>query len=322
MLIAMSCTTLLLVFVQPFGTVRVPKYGKHHCRMVYEMTEVLSALSTSFEFFGDQCAARWGNDMNKEQLCHAFCNDLKVQQVPAGLAVTTAFSAADGDHIGFYVISEGGKYRIEDDGVTLPYLEGSGVDFSSGTRGEALSELQNEYGVSIDESTQEFFVGGLDEDEVPATALKFVAFLLRVRDFMLMTEFRVATTFREDAAKLLKEAVQGSATFEENEKISDKLGDFPADFVLRASGRPPVGVYLGISDDRILEALFMHMRAQYEVHEPVQIIALLERGRGISAKVRQQAMNRLDAVTEFRGDEVAAIQKIARAAMGDAPRVH
>jgi hypothetical protein len=95
--------------------------------------------------------------------------------------------------------------------------------------------------------------------------LKFVAFSLRVRDFMLMTEFRVATTFREDVAKLLREAVGTKARFEENTKISDRLGDFPVDFVLRAPRRPPVGVYLGISDNRILEALFMHMRARHEV---------------------------------------------------------
>lgn len=37
--------------VKPFGTVRVPKYGKFHRRVTYEMTES-SALSTSFGFFG------------------------------------------------------------------------------------------------------------------------------------------------------------------------------------------------------------------------------------------------------------------------------
>lgn len=153
----------------------------------------------------------------KEELCKAFCNDLKVSAVPAGLAVTTAFSAADGDRIGFYIIKTSDReYRIEDDGTILPYLEGSGVDFRSGTRGEALNELLREYGALIDEQTQEFFIGGIGESDLPSAALKFVAFSLRVRDFMLMTEFRVATTFREDAAKLLKEAVQGKASFEEN----------------------------------------------------------------------------------------------------------
>jgi Domain of unknown function DUF1828 len=257
----------------------------------------------------------------KDQLCRAFCEDLKVQPVPAGFAVTTAFSAADGDHVGSYIVKEGDStFRIEDDGVTLPYLTGSGVDFRSGTRGDALRELLIEYGVGIDEESEEFFIAHLKEDALPAAALKFVAFSLRVRDFMLMTEFRVATTFRDDAAKLLKEAVGNKAKFEENAPLTKELADFPADFVLRAPHRPPVGVYLGISDTRILEALFMHMRALHEVHQPCSIVALLEKGRGISAKVRQQAMNRLDAVTEFRGDEIAAVEKIARAAIGD-PRV-
>jgi hypothetical protein len=258
----------------------------------------------------------------KEKLCKAFCEDLKVQPVPAGLAVTTVFAGADGDHIGFYIIKETEKtFRIEDDGVTLPYLEGSGVDFKSGTRGEALRDLLREYRVSIDEATQEFFMSNLEEDDLPAAALKFVAFSLRVRDFMLMTEFRVATTFREDAAKLLKEAVAGKATFEENATIAPRLSDFTADFVLRAPQRPPVAVYLGISDNRILEALFMHMRARYEVTEPVSIVALVEKRRSLSAKVIQQAMNRLDAVTEFRGDEIAAVEKIAREAIGPGPGV-
>src|ERR687885_1710205 len=127
----------------------------------------------------------------REQLCEAFCNDLMVRQVPAGLAVSTAFSTHDGDRIGFYVVKEEGTstYRIEDDGVTLPTLEGSGVDFRSGTRGEALAELLGEYSVKMDDEAGEFFMSGLTEETLPAAALKFVAFSLRVRDFMLMTEF-------------------------------------------------------------------------------------------------------------------------------------
>ena len=253
----------------------------------------------------------------KHELCRAFCDDLSVRRVPAGLAVTTAFSGADGDHIGFFVVkTTETKYRIEDDGVTLPFLEGSGLDFKSGTRGEALGELQAEYGVSIDEETQEFFIANLTEDQIPAAALKFVAFSLRVRDFMLMTEFRVATTFREDAERLLREAVAGRATIEENVPITPKLSDFPADFVLRAPGRRPVGVFLGTSDNRVLEALFLQMRNQHEIHEPCSIVALIEKPRTLSLRVRQQATNRLEFLTEFRGDEVAAVQRIAREAIG------
>jgi hypothetical protein len=109
---------------------------------------------------------------------------------------------------------------------------------------------------------------------------------------------------------------------EETAAILPELSDFPADFVLRAPGRPPVGVYLGYSDQRVLEALFVHMRARHETHEACSIVALLESAKGISAKVRQQAANRLDAVPEFRGAEVAAIERIAEEAFGPPVSLH
>jgi hypothetical protein len=252
----------------------------------------------------------------KDKLCQAFCSELSVRKVPAGLAVSTTFASADGDRIGFFVIERDGKFCIEDDGVMLPTLEASGVDFRSGTRGNALRELLSEYRVRIDDDDREFMMEGLLESEVPAAALRFVAFCLRVRDFMLMTEYRVATTFREDAAKMLAEVLGDRATLEENVPITDTLAEFPADFVLRAKGRAPVGVFLGMSDNRILEALFLQMRVRHEVKVDCGIVALLESGHSISGRVRQQALNRLDAVADFRGDELAAIQRVAREVIG------
>jgi hypothetical protein len=94
------------------------------------------------------------------------------------------------------------------------------------------------------------------------------------------------------------------------------LSEFPADFALRARSRRPVGICLGMSDTRVLEALFMQMnselsRARDQLREECSIVALLEKGRSLSSIARQQAINRLDAVTEFRGDEIAAAEKIA-----------
>lgn len=261
----------------------------------------------------------------KDKLCKAFCDDLAVRSLPSGVtAVSTTFIGPDKDPIGFYVVKNEttGRFRIEDDGRTLPMLEASGVDFRSGTRGDALSDLLSEYGVRLDDDTLEFGIDGLTEDEVPGAAMKFVAFSLRVRDFLLMTEFRVASTFREDAKRLLVQFVEKKATLTENAVISPALSDFPADFVLRAEKRPPVAVYLGTSEARILEALFMQMRARHEVREECSVVALLERSNRIPAKVRQQATNRLAAVTEFRGDEVAAIQRIVLEATGYTTTVH
>lgn len=258
----------------------------------------------------------------KDKLCEAFCNQLTVRKIPAGLAVSTAFIANDGDRIGFYVVKKNERFRIEDDGLMLPTLEASGVDFRSGTRGEALRELQAEYGVLLDKEDREFYVGGLSEEDIPSAALKFVAFCLRIRDFMLMTEYRVATSFREDAERVLREVLGDKATIENNVPIMASLAEFPADFVLKAQNRAPVGVFLGMSDNRILEALFLHMRARHEVRANCSIVALIESGHSISARVRQQAMNRLDAIAEFRGDEIAAAQQIAKQVIGSGHVLH
>ncbi len=77
-----------------------------------------------------------------------------------------------------------------------------------------------------------------------------------------------------------------------------------------------------MSDARVLEAVLVQFRVRYETRDNCAIIALLERSRNITQSVRQQAMNRLTAVTDFRGDEVAAIQRIAHEALGGVETFH
>jgi hypothetical protein len=92
--------------------------------------------------------------------------------------------------------------------------------------------------------------------------------------------------------------------------------------VKEAPGRAPVGVFLGTSSARVLEAILVHIRALHETREACSIIPLLERGQSITAAVRRQASNRLTAMPEFRGDEVAAIQRIALEAIGAPTLLH
>lgn len=260
----------------------------------------------------------------KEALCRAFCDALSVREVPVGLAVRTPFVGSDGDPIGFFVVkSDGVAVRIEDNGLVLPVLEASGFDRRSPTRSTALRALANEYGVELDEDSRRFTLALADEESLPASALRFVAFSLRVRDLALLTERRVATTFRDDVVRLLKEAVGDRAEITENTPINESLADFIPDFVLRAPNRPPVGVFLGTSDARVLEAVVLQMRLLLrETKVDCSIVALLEREKSISTRVRQQAGNRLSHVGWFRGDEIAAIERVAREAIGIAPTVH
>jgi hypothetical protein len=259
----------------------------------------------------------------KDALCKAFCDSLSVREVPCGLAISTGFLDPTGDRIGFYVIAtEDGVFRIEDNGVTLPMLEASGLDFSTGSRGEAMKDLQAEYGVMADPIDRVFAIDSLAERDVPAAALRFVSFSLRVRDFALMTEARVVSSFRDDVAKLLRQSIGDRAEVEESAPIAPALADFSADFVLRAPGRPPVGVFLATGDSRVMEAVFVQMQALHETKTTCAVIAMVERGRSITGSVRRTATNRLTALTEFRGDEAASVQRIYHETIGPSAVIH
>jgi hypothetical protein len=65
-----------------------------------------------------------------------------------------------------------------------------------------------------------------------------------------------------------------------------------------------------------MEAMLVHMRALHEVNVPCSVAVLVEKLSAVSGRVRQQALNRLAAFAEFRGDEEAAIERITRDAIG------
>ncbi len=252
----------------------------------------------------------------KDALCRAFCDAVQVRKVPAGLAVRTGFLGPSGDYIGFYVLDNDDGFRIEDNGTVLAELEAQGLDFgASGSRGDALDSLLSEYAIARDD--RQFAIDGLREPEVAAAALRFAAFLLRVGDFALMTEARVVSTFREDVRRRLSEVVGGRAEIREHAPVLPSVTDFPADFVLIAPNRPPVGVYVATGDEKVLQAVIVRMQTLQESAAPCSIVALVESGKTLTMPVRRQATNRLDALAEFRGDESESIRRIVREAVGD-----
>jgi hypothetical protein len=90
----------------------------------------------------------------KDELCRAFCNEISVKEVPAGLAIGTPFRRGDGDRVAFYVVRDAalpGLARLEDDGETIPYLEACGVDFGTQTRMKAFESLLSEHAAEYDE---------------------------------------------------------------------------------------------------------------------------------------------------------------------------
>ncbi|MER9304605.1 DUF1828 domain-containing protein [Mesorhizobium sp. M0293] len=255
----------------------------------------------------------------KTELCHAFCNDITVTEVPAGLAVSTAFRRDDGDRVSFYVTqTEGGAFRLEDDGATIQQLEAAGVDFETDTRRRGLESLLSSVDAHFDQADGTIKTVAFPEKELPARALEFVGVMIRMNDFLLLTQEKIASSFKEDAAERIRSVVGDRAKIRENEAVSSRLSEVTPDMVLEVSGRPPVAIFFGNSPARVNDAIFLHFAALHEVKQDLSVIALLEDDHAISNELRRRASNRLATVPVYKDDEDAAIARIAREALGKA----
>ncbi len=253
----------------------------------------------------------------KAELCRAFCNDITVTTVPSGLAVGTAFRRDDGDRIAFYVIEgEGGLCRLEDDGATVPLLEGAGVDFDTDTRSRALDGLLAGAEAYFDADDATIKTIAFPKDELPRRALDFVSVMIRMNDFLLLTQEKVSSSFREDAANAIRAEVGDRASIREGEAVNSRLSEVRPDMIVEASNRPPVAIFFGISSGRVHDAIFLHQTATYEVKQEISVIALLEQDNSIPTELRRRATNRLTTVPVFRQDEDAAVARIVREAIG------
>ncbi len=259
----------------------------------------------------------------KKELCEAFCQTLDVVLVPAGLAVGTAFLKEGGDRIGFFVVGpdKDGRFVIQDDGATVPYLEAAGADLAVQARADAFHALLREYGAIYDDESCELTTEPVPRESVAGVALQFVALLLRVQDLLLLTRERAESTWIEEAARELSNAAAGRAEIEFNAAVAPELSAYPADVVLRVAHRDPVAVFFGSSDSKVYEALLLHTYARYQARIGCPVVVLLERDKSVTHKARQRADNNL-IVPRYRGGEAEAIGRIMEEAAGPIPSVH
>ena len=258
----------------------------------------------------------------KDELCEAFCNELSLHEVPAGLAVSTVFNGIGGEPLGFYIVGPDntGLFHLEDNGTTVPLIEAEGADLGSPTRRDAFATMLEEYAALYDEDLAELRTLPIASDRIPHAALKFVALLLRIQDMVLLTPERALSTFKEDALKAIKDTLGGRAEIKENEPIVPQV-EFPADVVIQAPDRQPVAVYLASTDQRVLEAVVAHLAALYERHVDCSVLALLERDSSVTTRMRRYAANRLTALPIFEGDRDASILRIQREVLGHEVRL-
>jgi hypothetical protein len=254
----------------------------------------------------------------KQEICRVFCHGLSVQEMANGLAISTIYDNFMGDPLGFYALGPDGDgfYQLTDDGTTIPYLEASGASLDSDTRLAAFNEMLNQYNVVYREPEFQLCIERVSVDDIADQALRFLAFLLRVQDLLLMTRERVENAFREDVLEKLRDRFSGRADIKESEAISLTLSDIIPDMVIQANSRYPVAVFIGTTSQKVTDAVLLHTLAMYKHKVAVRVVAVLESESSLPKKFMQRADNHLDAVPRYSKDEIAALDRIEREVFG------
>lgn len=256
----------------------------------------------------------------EEALCRAFCDGITVSDVPAGLAVSTPFEDTAGERIGFYLVKDQatGLYRIEDDGELVPSLIAGGTNILKGSRGRLFQSLLEQGRIEFDTKSGELCTPLLEEGDVAAAAMRFVALLVRVASLSSTHPETVSKNFRDDALDRIRSDLSGRFEIRDGEEqpLAPTLAEFEPDVYLVAPRKTPVAVFVAVSDQRIWEAITMQMAAAYEAKVSCSVVTLIDRegSKLTTKKMRQRARSRLSAAPDFYGEEGAAVQRIAQEA--------
>jgi len=252
-------------------------------------------------------------------LCEAFCGAIEVNAVPSGFAVSTAFADSSGDRLSFYVSETEDGFQIEDDGDYLAHLIARDIGINEGTRGQLLDAILAQGSAYWDRDTLEIRSSIFSAESLAPKAIEFLSSLIRVRDLELVTREVVRSTFREDVITAMTKRFGDTAEITENAVVANDFSEFPADIVIKpAAGADPEArpgaIYLVNSNDKLNEALLAHQDAQISNRSDFAILALIEEPdmRLISNRRFQRAQNRALPMPIFRGDEDAAMTRVAR----------
>lgn len=254
----------------------------------------------------------------QQALCAAFCGQLHVDKVMAGWLVTSPFTMPDGDPVRFYIMDGGSDtVWLEDDGTQIGMLEAEGVSLDKGTaRRDDFDFTLASHQAHFDEQTGLICSDKMPRDAVGPAAVKFMALMMRIQDFALLSVDRVQNAWFEDVVQKIHQAYDSVATVEENAPVSSEFNNWPADVVIRKEGLEPTAIFLATSNSKGLQALVLKMELEKYQHIACSVILIVEKPTKPKLNEATYALSqsRLDRVLSYVGAEsdiVAAIGKTA-----------
>jgi Domain of unknown function DUF1828 len=251
--------------------------------------------------------------MNDEDFCRAFCHNLALREVPIGYVLRTPFRRTDGDAISIYLrLADDGTVRLEDDGMTVGYLEANGFDLESDSRFESLADMLKEHGAFLDEGNCLIHTAALPAPEAPGAAVRFSALLVRIYDLLLLTPARVRSTFKDDLVELVERQFGLVAGIEVNEAVQESMKDYVVDVIVRARDGRTLAIYAATSELKALEALLFWNEYRNQRIENLRAMLVVEtsKPRDIKEKTFSRVMNSDILLASMEGGELQIGRKI------------
>lgn len=253
--------------------------------------------------------------MNADDICRAFCRQIALHTVPIGYVIRTPFRRSDGDPLAIYIRRDDTvpeeRFRLEDDGQTIGFLETSGVDLDTDSRFEALAEMLREHDARYDESEVLIHSEYMTADDIPIASVRFTALMLRIFDLMLLSPGRVRRTFRDDLIEIVRRQF-GDAAVRLNEPLNFAMKDYVIDIVVRSADGRALAIYAATSENRALEALLFSRECRDQHITTARPMLILEtaKPRDVRTKTLSRVMNSDILLASMDGEEIAIRRKM------------
>jgi hypothetical protein len=176
--------------------------------------------------------------MYKEKLIDSYLSWLRenitTKEINNAIEITSPLTDRHNDYLQMYVVPQGDKLRLTDDGYILNDLLLSGCDlYTSKKRQEILHTILNSYGVQLSE-TDELYVETTLES-FPQKKHMLLQAMLTVNDMFLTTRINVQSIFLEDVENFF---IKHDIRYTDNVTFTGKSGfSQKYDFVIPRSKR-------------------------------------------------------------------------------------
>jgi uncharacterized protein DUF1828 len=253
--------------------------------------------------------------MNADDICKAFCRRIALHAVPVGYALRTPFTGGDGDPITIYLrrdeTATDDRFRLEDDGQTIGFLETNGVDLDTDSRFSALADMLREFDAYYDQEEVLIHTAYFTPDKIPDECVRFTALLLRVIDMLLLAPGRVSRTFKDDIIAMATQQF-GENNVRLNTSLNNIMKDYIIDIIVKGSDGRSLAIYAATSESKALEAMLFTRECRDQKITDVRSLLVLEsaKPRDIRTRTLSRVMNSDILLASMDGEEIAIKRKM------------